>query len=142
MGLGKKMKSTNKKGLSVEIALLVRPRQQSPFFGAAHAGDVRASSRTSAGDEEGRMRSSGGVSGPALATGVACKMMGATGTWVLGRASGNVRGMTRTGLSGTGALRSTAESRSRKKTMRESLDNDNITTQIQFWASAGREERR
>ncbi len=84
------------------------------------------------------MRSSGGVSGPARATGSASKTMGRTwtwvpgrtGTWVLGRASGNVPGMTRTGLSGTWALGSMVESRSGKNTMRESLDNDNTTTQI------------
>ncbi len=88
------------------------------------------------------MRSSGGVSGPARATGSAGNTMGANGTWVLGRASGNVPGMTRTGLSGTGALGSMVASRSGKKTMRESLDNDNTTPQSQFWARAGRRERR
>ncbi len=62
--------------------------------------------------------------------------MEATGTWVLGRVSGNVPGMTRTGLSGTRALASMIESRSGKTTMRESLDNDNTTTQSQFWARA------
>ncbi len=109
---------------------------------SAHAGDVRVSSRTGPGDEEGSMRSSSGVSGPARATGSESKTIGRTWTWVLGRASGNVRGMTRTGLSGTWALGSMVESRSGKKTMRESLDNDNTTTQSQFRARAGRRERR
>ncbi len=129
MGLGKKMKSTNtEENFDRNRAPGARATAESLLWPPVHAGDVRASSQTGPRDEDGRMRSSGGVSGPAWATRSAGKTMGATGAWVLGRASRSVRGMNRTGLSGTGALGSMVESRSGNKTMREKLDNDSTTT--------------